>query len=102
MESTSGYCEVQTSPEFPIPPINMDWQGYMRNWLDESSSNLFQNAKHMASKRVNGVSIYRSHIDGKSGGEGRDGVTHSPSDTTGQKYGVGVRSLNLFDMDRLL
>jgi len=102
MESTSGYSETQTSPEFPIPPINMDWQGYMRNWLDESSSNLFQNAKHMASKRINGVSIYRSNIDGKAGGEGRDGITNSPTDTAGQKFGVGVRSLNLFDMDRLL
>ena len=102
LEGTSGYSENQTSPEFPIPPINMDWQGYMRNFLDESSSNLFQNAKHMASKRINGVSIYRSHQDGQSGGEGRDGVTCSPSDPTGQKYGVGVRSLNLFDMDRLL
>ena len=82
-------------PEFPLPPINMDWQGYMRNWFDQTASNTWQNAKHLSEDKVNGVSIYRSHQSGGAGGEGRDaGSTYT--------YGVGVRSLNLFDMDRLL
>ena len=102
IEGASGYSETQTTPEFPIPPINMDWQGYMRNWLDESSSNVFQNAKHLASKKVNGVSIYKSTQEGDSGGEGRDGDTYDDGTGTGFKFGVGVRSLNLFDLDRLL
>ena len=74
----------------------MDWQGYMRNWLDESSSNVFTNAKHAASKKVNSLSIYRSTADYARGGEGRDGQADNAT------YGVGVRSLNLFDLDRLL
>jgi len=84
-------------PNAPIPPLHMDWQGYMRNWLDESASNLFTNAKHAASKKVNAVSIYRSTGESGRGGEGRDDSAFSTS-----TFGVGVRSLNLFDLDRLL
>lgn len=83
-------------PSVPAPPLHMDWQGYMRNWLDESSSNVFTNAKHAASKKVNSLSIYRSTADYARGGEGRDGQADNAT------YGVGVRSLNLFDLDRLL
>ena len=83
------------APPFPLPPINMEWQGYMRNWFDQTASNVWQNAKHMSEDKVNGLSIYRSNQSGAAGGEGRDaGSTFT--------YGVGVRSLNLFDMDRLL
>ena len=90
-----GWIYTTAEPEFPLPPINMDWQGYMRNWFDQTASNTWQNAKQMSEDKVNGVSIYRSNQSGGSGGEGRDaGSTYT--------YGVGVRSLNLFDMDRLL
>jgi hypothetical protein len=83
-------------PNMSIPPLHMDWQGYMRNWLDESASNLFTNAKHAASKKVNSLSIYRSTTEGRRGGEGRD------SNEWNASFGVGCRSLNLFDLDRLL
>jgi len=90
-----SWIYTTAEPEFPLPPINMDWQGYMRNWLDQTASNVWQNAKHMSEDKVNAISIYRSHQSGAAGGEGRDaGPTYT--------YGVGVRSLNLFDMDRLL
>ena len=92
---TSGNRRVAV-PNMSIPPLHMDWQGYMRNWLDESASNLFTNAKHAASKKVNSLSIYRSSIEGDRGGEGRD------SDKWNASFGVGCRSLNLFDLDRLL
>tara|TARA_R110000824_G_scaffold4321_1_gene20907 strand:- start:1698 stop:5927 length:4230 start_codon:yes stop_codon:yes gene_type:complete len=91
----NSWIYTTAEPEFPIPPINMDWQGYMRNWFDQTASNVWQNAKHLSEDKVNGCSIYRSYQSGDSGGEGRD----APATFT---YGVGVRSLNLFDMDRLL
>tara|TARA_R110000751_G_scaffold204523_2_gene308952 strand:- start:1021 stop:1227 length:207 start_codon:yes stop_codon:yes gene_type:complete len=68
----------------------------MRNWLDESAAGMWQNAKHMAEDKVNGISIYRSHMGGQTGGEGRD---HKSSNSS---YGVGVRSLNIFDLERLV
>jgi len=84
-------------PGMPIPPLHMDWQGYMRNFLDESGANLFTNAKHASSKKVNALSIYHSTTNALGvGGEGRD------ADTADATYGVGCRSLNLFDLDRLL
>ena len=87
----------QLHPQFPIPPINLGWQGYTRNWLDESAACLFANAKHAANKKVNLLSIYRSNTLGLRGGEGRDS-----SLLEGPTYGVGVKSLNMFDLDRLL
>jgi hypothetical protein len=90
-----SWIYTTAEPEFPIPPINMDWQGYMRNWFDQTASNTWQNAKHLSEDKVNGLSIYRSHQAGSCGGEGRDALST-------YTYGVGVRSLNLFDMDRLL
>ena len=57
---------------------------------------MWQNAKHMAEDKVNGVSIYRSHMGGQSAGEGRD------ADTDKASFGVGVRSLNIFDLERLV
>jgi hypothetical protein len=90
----------QAAPAFPLPPINMDWQGYMRNWFDETASNTWQNVKHLAEDKVNGVSIYRSHRGSLGGGEGREAGTGQPDGQVA--YGAGVRSLNLFDFERLM
>tara|TARA_R100000458_G_C8235173_1_gene215729 strand:+ start:123 stop:518 length:396 start_codon:yes stop_codon:yes gene_type:complete len=89
-----SWIYTTAEPATPLPAIGMDSLGFMRNWLDDTGANLFQNAKHLAEDKVNGVSIYRSHRG--AGGEGRD------SDTDKQSFGVGVRSLNLFDLDRLV
>ena len=87
----------QLHPQYPIPPLHLGWQGYIRNWVDESAASVFANARHGASKKVNLLSIYRSDTRGLRGGEGRDS-TFAEKPT----YGVGVKSLNLFDLDRLL
>ena len=88
--------EGQLHPVLALPPLHVDWQGYIRNWVDESAANVFANARHGANKKVNLVSIYRSSTDYTIGGEGRD------TDTVGPTFGVGVRSLNIFDLNRLL
>ena len=82
----------QLWPTLPIPPIHMEWQGYLRNFLDESAADTFANAKHGASKMIKLCSIFRSHTGWSSGGEGRDAYGN---DST---YGLGVRSLNIFDL----
>lgn len=81
-----------------MPPIHGDWQGYLRNWLDESAINVFANAKQLSLKKVNGVSLYRSTTELYRGGEGRDSLNAGD----GIGFGRGVRSLNVFDLDRLL
>jgi len=86
----------QLHPQMPVPPLHLGWQGYMRNWIDESAASVFANAKHAANKKVNLLSIYRSTTNGSKGGEGRDTLGGNPT------YGVGVRSLNMFDLDRLV
>lgn len=86
---------VFTAPNFPLPPLHMDWQGYLRNFLDESASDVFANSKHAASKMIKLCSIYRSHTDPLLGGEGRDGEGE-------YTFGKGCRSLNLFDLDKLI
>jgi hypothetical protein len=86
---------MQLFPNFPIPPIHMEWQGYLRNFLDESAGDTFANAKHGASKMIKLCSIFRSHTDPLTGGEGRDGS----GDYT---FGHGVRSLNIFDLNKLV
>jgi len=86
---------VQLFPLFPMPPIHMEWQGYLRNFLDESAAETFANAKHGASKMIKLCSIFRSHTDPLTGGEGRDGS----GDYT---FGHGVRSLNIFDLNKLV
>jgi hypothetical protein len=73
----------------------MEWQGYLRNFLDETAADTFANAKHSASKMVKQCSIFRSTTDPLRGGEGRDG-------TGDYSFGHGVRSLNLFDLDKLV
>ncbi len=77
----------------------MDYYGFIRNWLDESAAGMFQNAKHMAEDKVNGLSIYRSHMGGYGGGEGRDA---DAGGSVAGSFGVGVRSLNIFDWERLV
>ena len=96
--SDDAYYWTDASPAIPPPPLNMDWQGYMRNWLDWTGANVFQNAKHLAEDKVNGISIYRSHRSSKGGGEGREAGNGSDNIS----YGKGVRSLNLFDFERLM
>ena len=86
---------IQLFPNFPIPPIHMEWQGYLRNFLDESAGDTFANAKHGANKMVKLCSIFRSNTDPIRGGEGRDGS----GDYT---FGHGVRSLNIFDLNKLV
>jgi len=90
-------------PAMPIPAEHMNWQGYLLNWIDESAVDVFANARHAANKKVNLVSIYRSVTD-ISGGEGRD--TPSTDETYPVQnyltYGPGVRSLNMFSLDRLV
>tara|TARA_R110002096_G_scaffold298482_2_gene493009 strand:+ start:340 stop:4155 length:3816 start_codon:yes stop_codon:yes gene_type:complete len=88
---------ITTFPNFPIPPLHMDWQGYLRNFLDESASNAFANSRHGASKMVKLCSIFRSHTNPLMGGEGRDG-----SVAGNYTFGLGVRSLNMFDLDKLI
>jgi hypothetical protein len=83
-----------SDPLVAVPLLNSDWQGYMRNYIDESAANVFANARHAANDKVGLVSVYKSSTNSLLGGEGRDG-----SDVT---FGKGVRSLNLFDLDRLL
>jgi|TARA_R110000824_G_scaffold283130_1_gene471491 hypothetical protein len=97
----SGWIYTTAEPATPLPPLGMDSLGFMRNWLDESAAGMWQNAKHMAEDKVNGVSIYRSHMGGLTGGEGRDSDVEF---TAGgyASFGVGVRSLNIFDLERLV
>lgn len=91
---SSGVTLMSSVPSFTPGPLHLDSLGYMRNFLDESGANLFSNAKHLSYKKINGVSIYRS-TNGP-GGEGRDGVIDTDT------FGVGVRSLNLFDLNKMM
>ena len=95
-QASGGWIYTTAEPVTPLPPLGMDSLGYMRNWFDETASNMWQNVKHLAEDKVNGVSIYRSTYGGGGGGEGRDCNADESS------YGVGVRSLNMFDLERLL
>ena len=88
--------EGELHPAFPVPPLHVDWQGYLRIWVDESAASLFANARHAANKKVNLLSIYRSSTSSAIGGEGRDATTGNPT------FGVGVRSLNMFDLNSLV
>ena len=97
--AVSGNMAISGLPtNFPLPPLHMDWQGYLRNFLDESASNVFANSKHGASKMVKLCSIFRSNTNAMKGGEGRDGERLAD----GYTFGLGVRSLNMFDLDKLI
>ena len=100
VDCDAAYIYTNAAPSFPAPPLNMDWQGYMRNWVDWTAANVFQNAKHLAEDKVNGLSIYRSHRSSLGGGEGREAGTGAADGQV--SYGKGVRSLNLFDFERLM
>ena len=100
-DTSAAWIYTTAEPAMTIPPMGMDSLGYMRNWFDEGAAGMWQNAKHMAEDKVNGVSIYRSHMGGLTGGEGRDCNIVFPNGG-GCSYGVGVRSLNLFDLERLI
>ena len=90
-------ANVNLWPQFAIPPIHMDWQGYLRNFFDESAAETFANAKHGANKMVNMCSIFRSNTNPLLGGEGRDGIA-----TAHFTFGPGVRSVNMFDLNKLI
>ena len=93
---SAAWIYTTAEPAMPIPPLGMDNGAFSRNWFDEGAGGMWQNVKHMAEDKVGGVSIYRSHMGGAGGGEGRDANPHEAS------FGVGVRSLNLFDLERLI
>ena len=95
-QASGAWIYTTAEPATPLPPLGMDGLGYTRNWFDETGASLWQNVKHLAEDKVNGVSIYRSTMSPVGGGEGPD------CDPTMGSYGVGVRSLNLFDLDRML
>ena len=73
-----------------------------RIWLDESAMNTFANAKNgtlNTSGRKKWVNYYKAVTNYP--GEafwGNDPVTNSDSDASG--FGLGIGSLNLFDLDR--
>lgn len=91
----------QLHPAFPVPPLHMKWDGYLDNMLDESAASLFANARHAANKKVGLLSIYRSSVMPYSGGEGRD--ENSLSTRTDQlTFGLGVKSLNIFELTQLV
>jgi hypothetical protein len=93
--STHTSATTTAGTNFPLPPLHMEWQGYLRNFLDESASDVFANAKHGASKMIKLCSIFRSNTNPLMGGEGRDG-------DGSYTFGKGCRSLNLFDLDKLI
>jgi hypothetical protein len=95
-QPSGSWIWATAPPPTPMAPLGMDSLGFMRNWLDETAAGMWQNGKHLAEDKVNGVSIYRSYRGGQGGGEGRDCRTNNGS------FGVGVRSLNLFDLERLM
>jgi len=78
----------------------MDWGGMFRNYLDESAADVFANSKHLAnSQNIRGCTIYRSSYNPHEGGEGRDAANSSNQALT---FGVGCRSLNIFDLEELV
>ena len=95
----------QLHPEFAVPPLHAKWDGYLDNYVDESAMSLFANTRHGANKKVGLCSIYKSYTPYNSGGEGRDGMTTSAetqNENTWKTFGLGVRSLNIFDLAQLV
>ena len=84
-------------PVVAVPVRDSDWQGYMRNFFDQSAADTFANVRHAANDKVGFASIYNSSTQSENAegiGEGRDGDNVT--------FGKGVRSLNLFDLDDLV
>ena len=86
--------EGQLHPALAVPPLRMKWSGYLDNRVDESAASLFANARHAANKKVNLVSIDKSTV--LTGGSGRD------SNQTASTFGLGVRSLDTFELTQLV
>ena len=86
--------EGQLHPELIVPPIRMKWSGYLDNRVDESAASLFSNARHAANKKVNLLTLYDSSTG--TGGEGRTSLNTTTS------FGLGVRSLNIFELNQLV
>ena len=89
----------QLHPQLPVAPLNMAWEGYLDNQFDKSAASLFANARHGANKKVNLLSIVIPEILALTGGEGRD--TQTPG-LEGLSFGLGVRSLNTFELTQLV
>ena len=81
-------------PGFAVPPLRMKWGAYLDNYMDEAAVSLFANARHAANKKVGLLSIIRSTTS--IGGDGRDSIFNDAS------FGVGVRSLNTFELTELV
>lgn len=90
----SKWYEGELHPGFAIPPIRCDWEGFFNNRLDDSALSLFANAKHAASKKISLVSVHKT--TDTTGGIGRD------VDSGLTSFGVGVRSLNIFELNQLV
>ena len=89
----------QLHPQIPIPPLNMIWEGYLDNVIDQSSASLFANARNGANKKISLLSISVPEVLPFTGGEGRD-----VSNPIGEplSFGLGVRSLNIFELNQLV
>jgi len=95
----------QLHPQFALPPIHAKWENYLDLYIDESAVNLFANSKHGANKKIGLCSIYKSYTPFDSGGEGRDGTTVDADYQNSDNwitFGLGVRSLNIFDLAQLV
>jgi hypothetical protein len=92
----------QITPNFLFPRNYQMWDGATRNFLDESAANVFANAKHAAQGNTRLVSIFKNDY-ACPGGEGRanEGF-NSATRKQASLYGDGVRSLNIFDLDKLV
>ena len=90
----SKWNDGELHPAFSVPPLRGDWEGYFNNRLDESALSLFANGRHAASKKVNLLSVHKT-TDTR-GGISRDSNLNQTS------FGVGVRSLNIFELNQLV
>jgi hypothetical protein len=93
------FNQGQLHPQMPIPPLNMIWEGYLDNIIDQSSASLFANARHGANKKISLLTISVPEVLPYTGGEGRD--TTAPN-FLGLSFGLGVRSLNTFELTQLV
>ena len=96
MREGAGYKwdEGELHPVFSIPPLRCDWKGYLNNRIDESAVSFFANGRHGANEKVNLLSIHKS--TDTTGGIARD------SNDIMSSFGVGVRSLNIFELNQLV
>lgn len=88
------FNDGQLHPAFAAPPLGLKWLGYLDNRLDETAMSVFANARHAANKKIGMLSVYKNTQD--VGGEGRDFEEDASS------FGIGVRSLNIFELNQLV